>query len=285
MTPLRQQMIRELQLQRKSPATIEAYVAAVAHLAQFYHRSPDQLAVEQVRQFIHHLIVERKLSRDTVNQKICGIQFFYRYVLRQAEYSLRVPLKRSGYVPDPLGRGEVQRLFEAVRNRKHRLLLMTTYGGGFRCSEVVRLRPEHIISDRLLIRVVGAKGHKDRYTLLSPRLLDYLREYWREERPGAWLFPNRQTGEPLSSGTAQKIYVAAWRQAKLTHGSGIHSLRHSFATHLLEAGVDLVTIQRLLGHSNLNTTTRYLHVTSQHLERFSSPLDLLRLPGHEDCLA
>jgi len=277
-------LIEELQLHRKEEKTIEAYVAAVAELAKFAGRSPDRLEVADVRKYFLHLIVERRLARSTVNQRICGLRFFYGQVLQRPECVPRVPLKGSGRIPDPLGRNEVARLLEAAKNPKHRVLLMTTYGGGFRVSEVVRLRPEQILSDRMLIRINGAKGEKDRYTLLSVRMLAELRAYWRTYRPGEWLFPGTR-GRHLSRDSAQKIYTRARRVAELTHGPGIHTLRHSFATHLLEAGVDLVTIQRLLGHSDLRTTARYLHVTNQHLQGLTSPLDLLRMPSDDDPLA
>ncbi|MFO0820418.1 MAG: site-specific integrase [Pirellulales bacterium] len=281
MSPLRQRLIEELQLHRKADSTIEAYVAAVADLAKFFRRSPDQLEVANVRQYLHHLIVERRLARSTVNQRICGLRFFYSHVLQRPECVPRVPLKGSGRIPDPLGRNEVAQLLAAADNPKHRVLLMITYGGGLRVSEVVRLRPEQILSDRMLIRINCAKGQKDRYTLLSARMLSELRAYWRLYRPGEWLFPGG-SGESMAIASAQKCYQHAWRAARLTHGSGIHTLRHSFATHLLEAGVDLLTIQRLLGHSQLSTTARYLHVTNQHLQRLTSPLDLLRMPTDSD---
>jgi site-specific recombinase XerD len=278
-------MIEAMQLRRMSPKTIEAYVAAIVDLSRFYGgRSPDRISLEEVRKYVHHAIVERRLSYSTVNQRVSAIQFFWRYVLGQECARLEIPAKSSGGVADPLGRGEVARLLEATTNRKHRVLLMTTYGGGFRVSEVVRLRPEHILSDRMLIRIVEAKGHRDRYTLLSPRMLEELRAYWREYRPGEWVFAGRH-GNHLSISSAQMVYRRAWQAAGLTHGHGIHSLRHSFATHLLESGANVVAIQRLLGHADVSTTSHYLGITTQHLRELSSPLDLLRLPAETDRLA
>jgi site-specific recombinase XerD len=271
-------MIRELQLQRKSPRTIQAYVAAVADLAQFYNRSPDRIGVEEIRDFLHHVITRRQGAFSTCNQKLAGIKFFYRHVLRCEDLELRVPAKRSGRLPEPLSRSEVARLIEATRTTKQRVLLMTAYGAGLRVGELVRLEPGHIHSERMLIRVHEGKGHKDRYTLLSPRLLDALRDYWREYRPQRWLFPNAQGTGPMPVGTAQKVFYAAKDRAGLEHGHGIHSLRHSFATHLMEAGVPLPVLQRLLGHASLATTAKYLHVTSQHLDSLRGALDLLRLP-------
>jgi integrase/recombinase XerD len=282
MTSLRKKMIRELELHRKSPRTIEAYVTAVAQLARHFGRSPEGISLEEVRSFLHHLITERKLAFSSCNQKLAGIRFFYREVLGQPNFDLRVPAKRSGRLPEPLSRGEVARLLDGTHNGKHRVLLMTAYAAGLRVGELVRLRPEDIHSERMLIRVHQGKGRKDRYTLLSSRLLSELRTYWRRHRSEMWLFVNRDCSGSLPVGTAQKVYYTAKRRAGIRHGHGIHSLRHSFATHLLEAGVDLPTIQRLLGHSSLATTAKYLHVTSKHLRGTRSPLDLLRLPEPGD---
>jgi integrase/recombinase XerD len=282
MTPLRQSMIRELELQRKSPRTIQAYVAAVADLTKYYRRSPEGIDIEEIRQFLHHLITQRRVAYSTCNQKLAGIRFFYRYVLRQEQFDLRVPARRSGRLPEPLSRDEVRRLIEATRTPKHRALLMTAYGAGLRVGELVSLQLQHLHSDRMLIRVDQGKGHKDRYTLLSPGLLDALRHYWRQYRPQRWLFPDAKGTRPLPVGTAQKVFYGAKDRSGIEHGLGIHSLRHSFATHLMEAGVSLPVIQRLMGHAHLNTTAKYLHVTSKHLTSVRSPLDLLRVPPPEE---
>jgi site-specific recombinase XerD len=282
MTALRQKMIRELELHRKSPRTIEAYVSAVAQLARHCGRSPDRITLEQVRDFLHHVITRQKLSASTCNQKLAGIRFFHEHVLRRQGFDLRVPAKRSGRLPEPLSRSEIARLLEAPRCLKHRVLLMTAYGGGLRVSELVHLQLQDIHSERMLIRVNQGKGRKDRYTLLSPRLLDELRIYWRQYRPRVWLFVGADGCSPLSAGTAQKVFDRAKERAGIQHGHGIHSLRHSFGTHLLEAGVNLPTIQRLMGHSSLKTTAKYLHVTAQAFGKTGSPLELLRLPVPTD---
>lgn len=278
MTPLRQQMIRERELHRKAPKTIEAYVTAVTQLAEYHRRSPETISVAEVRDFLHHLITVRQLAFSSVNQKAGGIRFFYQHVLGREEFQLKVPMKRSGRLPQPLGRTEISRLFDAARNPKHRAILMTAYATGLRVSELAQLRLDDIHADRMLIRVDQGKGRKDRYTLLSPRLLEELRDYWREYRPRPWLFLNKDGCRHLPPCTAQKIYELCKLRAGITRGRGIHTLRHSFATHLLEAGVDLPTIQRLPGHTSLTTTAKYLHVTSKHLSGTHSPLDLLRLP-------
>jgi site-specific recombinase XerD len=275
-------MIRELELHRKAPKTVEAYVAAVAQLARFHGRSPERISREEIRDFLHHLITIQKVAYSTCNQKLAGIRFFYREVLGQQDFQLRVPAKRSGRLPEPLSRVQIARLLDATPNLKHRLLLMTTYGGGLRVSELVKLKPRDIQSERMLIRVDQGKGHKDRYTLLSPRLLEELRNYWRVYHPRTWLFEGSRVGCPLTVSTAQKAFDQAKQRAGVRHGNGIHCLRHSFATHLMEAGVSLPVIQRLMGHNQLSTTAKYLHVTSQHLGRVRSPLELLRHPQDQD---
>lgn len=285
MTPLRQRMIREMQLQQFTPRTIDSYVGGVLDLARFYRRSPDRLNREEVRSYLHHLLVERKLAQGTCNLRAAAINFFYRQVLGLASFDLGVRRKRSGKLPEVYSQQELTRLFEAVGNRQHRVLLMTTYAAGLRLSEVTHLKPIHIHAERLVIRVEQGKGRKDRHTLLSPRLLLELREYWRVYQPGEWLFPNQKRTGPMLRGTAQKIFYNAKRRAGLQRGHGLHTLRHCFATHLLEAGVDLRTIQLLLGHSSLNSTALYLHLTQKKFDQLHSPFDLLRLPEpHEAVL-
>jgi len=282
MTPLRQRMIREMELRQFRPRTIQSYVGGVAALAMFYGRSPDQLPLEQVRSYLHHLLVERQLAQSTINWHAAGLTFFYRQVLGLSSFDLQVRRKHSGKLPEVYSQEELVRLFAAAANRKHRVLLMTSYAAGLRVNEVTHLQPIHIHSQRLLIRVEQGKGGKDRYTLLSPQLLQELRHYWQEYRPGQWLFPNRQCSGPMPAGTAQKIFYHAKRRAGLERGHGIHTLRHCFATHLLEAGVDLRTIQLLMGHRSLNTTGLYVQLTRKRLDSLSSALDLLRLPRVEE---
>ncbi len=190
MTPLRKRMIRELELRRKAPTTVTSYVKAVKELARYYRRSPDRISTEEIRDYMHFLIVGKKLSYSSCNHKIVAINFFFREVVRR-KVDLRVPMKRSGRLPEPLSREEVARLLDAAENQKHRVLMMTAYSAGLRVSELVRLKPQDIHSDRMLIRVNQGKGRKDRYTLLSQRLLGELRAYWREFRPESWLFPNQ----------------------------------------------------------------------------------------------
>jgi site-specific recombinase XerD len=250
-------------------------VAHIAELASHYDRSPDRITVEEIRDLLHHLITERKLSFSSCNQRLAAYRFFYEQVLQHERLNLRVPTKRSGRLPQPFSRSEVARLIQATCNIKHQTLLMTAYGTGLRVEELVLLRCEDIRSERNLTFVRKGKGNKERFTLLSPQLLDQLRRYWREVRPDGWLFMNRFRTDHYAIGSAQHAYYCAKRRAGITSGHGIHTLRHSFATHLLEAGVDLVTIQRLLGHADLRTTVKYLHVTEKHTRGIRSPLDLL----------
>jgi integrase/recombinase XerD len=277
MTPLRHRMIREMELHRKSKHTIKAYVIAVSQLARHYSRSPEAISRDEVRDYFHHLITQGKLAFSSVNQKLAGIQFFYQHVLGEPGFDLKIPRKRSGYLPQPLGRSEIGRLFEVTKNFKHRMMLMTTYGGGLRGSETVILKPVDIHAPRMQIHIRGGKGNKDRYTLLSPKLLEELRRYWRLERPTDWLFPGRN-GAAYQAASLQRVYQRSKAKAGIQRGGGIHALRHSFATHLLEAGVDLITIGKLLGHRNPATTSRYLHVSRKHTQGVRSPLDLLPTP-------
>src|SRR5262249_31899920 len=259
MTPLRAQMIRDMQLERLAPQTQKAYVSAVAGLAKFYQCSPDRLKPEQLRTYLHHLLVERHLAWSSCNQVAAGLKFFYTKTLGWDVLHLDLP-PRTGrsQLPQVLSIEELQHLFTRAKNPRHRVLLMTTYAAGLRVSEVVRLQLTDIASDRMLLRVEQGKGRKDRYTLLSTRLLTDLRAHWYLLRPAPWLFPGRYPPTPMPIGTAQKIYYHAKRIAGITPGHGIHTLRHCFATPLLDVGVDVRTIQMLLGHQSLDTTTRYL---------------------------
>lgn len=277
MTPLRQRMIFELKVQRKSPHTVKAYVTAVSQLAAYYGRSPEQITEPEIREFFRHLIEDRKLAFASINTKLFGIQFLYTQVLGYKKFDIRIPCKRRRRLPVPLSRDEVRRLLEAVTNPKHRVMLMTAYAAGLRVSEVVNLKLTDIHSDRMMLLVRHGKGGKDRYTLLSTRLLKELRSYWRLYRPSDWLFVNGH-GVPMSVASLQNVFNKAKLAAGITRGRGIHCLRHSFATHLLESGIDLTIIAKLLGHRNLSTTSIYLHVTCRHMATITSPLDLLPDP-------
>lgn len=282
MTTLRQKFIRELVLRGTSPRTQEAYVAAVYQLARHYHKSPDQLSDEEIKNYLFHLATERKLSASTLNQVVSAFRSFYGLVLGRPTEQLRQVM--------PYGRREVRRaqVYSVAEIEKlltvgcpylrDRVFLMTVYGAGLRLNEACHLKFQHIDSARMQIRVEQGKGKKDRYTLLSPKLLGELRTYWKACRPKEWLFASKhRPGQPLPDGTAQRLYWRAVARAGLPDKGGIHTLRHSFATHLLEAGVEITVVQRLLGHSSLSTTSGYLHVRQERLAQIQSPLQLIDL--------
>jgi site-specific recombinase XerD len=282
MTLLRQQLIEELVLRGCSERTQEAYIHQVYQLAKFYRLSPDKLSEPQVRQYLFHLASERQLAASTVNQAVNAFRFLYGRVLHRDLEVLRQALphgRKSIRRPEVFSIGELERLLTVgAVHPMHRAFLMTVYGAGLRLNEACHLKFEHLDRARMQTRVELGKGRKDRYTLLSPALLAELERYWRVCRPRHWLFPSRRDPrQPLPDGTGQKIYNAAVERAGLRRKGGIHALRHSFATHLVEAGVELPVLQRLLGHQSLSTTTIYLHVRQERLAQIKGPLELLDL--------
>jgi len=278
MGTLRKQMTEAMKLRRFSPRTQQSYLAAVTGLAKYYRTPPDQLDCEKIKSYLLHLSEERGLSWSTCNVAVSAFCFFYIKVLGWEKVSLPLPPRKNPKtLPVLLSRPELERLFACAGSPKHRVLLLTTYAAGLRVSEVVHLKPADIDSNRLMIRVEQAKGAKDRYTILSPRLLEELRLYWKLYRPTTWLFPSsRDPQRQMHISKAQRIYYEAKRRAGITRGHGIHTLRHCFATHLLEAGLDLRTIQSLMGHTALTTTMRYLQVRSFEIRK--DLLDLLSIP-------
>ena len=281
MTHLRQRMIDAMLLRGFAPRTQEAYCDAVLALARHYHCSPEKLSAEQLQSYLLHLIREKKLAYASVNQAACAFRFLFGAVLRQPAARLDIPMaKVPKRLPQILSRDEVTRLIEAAATLRGRTLLTTTYAAGLRVSEVCALQLADIESaaDRMCLKVRQGKGSQDRYTLLSPRLLDALRRYWRDGRPRTWLFPNASGSAPIDVSTAQRIYCAARDAAGIAREGGIHTLRHAFATHLIEAGVGLHTVQRLLGHGHISTTMRYLHLARSHLTGTTSPLELIDPP-------
>lgn len=269
-------MIKELELARFAPNTQAAYLRAVEGLATYYRRAPDRISAEEVRAYLHHALVERKLAWSSCNVIACGLAFFYIKVLRREGFRLELPPRtRPKALPEVLSREEVAAILAAPASPKHRLLLATTYSAGLRVSEVVHLKLTDIDGARMTIRVEQGKGRKDRLTVLSERLLGELREYWKIQRPPVWLFPGRDITAPMTRGAAHWIYDHAKKTAGITRGRGIHTLRHCFATHSLEHGTDSTVIQQVLGHAYLSTTARYLHVSTRHLAQLKSPLDTL----------
>jgi site-specific recombinase XerD len=280
MSPMRKQMEADMAIRGLAYRTRESYVESVAKLAKFYGRGPDRISEAEVQRYLLHLLEERKLAHSSCNVVCSALEFFYRTTLKRRETEFCLPRpKVPARLPQILSREEVATLIEKTTHLKHRALLMTTYGGGLRLLEACRLKVADIDSDRMTLRVEQGKGAKDRYTLLSPRLLAELRRYWLVYRPGLWLFPSKDAEHPISDATVQKIFYAAKDRAGITKQGGIHALRHAFATHLLEAGVDVHTIQRLMGHGSLSTTARYFHLAQKHLSGTASPLELLERPG------
>ncbi len=281
MTPLREQYIRELAIRGYAQKTEVAYVAAVYGLAKYYRKGPDRVSDNELKDYLFYLARERKLSPSSLNQAVSGLRLFYDLVLHRNSEELRPVLPRSARVtrrPEVYSAQELERLFlQGCVHLKHRVFLMTVYGGGLRLSEACHLKPGHIDSGRMQIRVEQGKGRKDRCTLLSAKLLTELRAYWRAVHPGEWLFFGCDRKVPMTASTGQRIFENALRRAGLPHKGGIHSLRHSFATHLLEAGVEITVVQRLLGHSSLKSTITYLHVRQERLAQVKSPLQLLDL--------
>ena len=282
MTPLRLRMIQDMRLRNLSPRTVEAYVGAVARFAKHFGQSPEQLDAEQVRQYLLHLVDDQHASWSRYNQTRCALQFLYSVTLGKDQQLARVRCARlPRRLPTVLSRDEVRRLLAvAAGDLKHKALLMTLYGAGLRIAEALALRPADIDAGRMLIHVRGGKGNKDRMVTLSVQLLAVLREYWRSRRPpldrAGWLFPqNADRQRAMDGATAHRIVARTARRAGITRRVSPHTLRHSYATHLLDAGVDLRTIQLLLGHTNLKTTSLYMHVSQNRLRAVVSPLDLL----------
>jgi site-specific recombinase XerD len=256
--------------------TRESYVEAVRGIAKYYKRSPDTLTEGEVQRYLLHLIEERKLAWSSVNVAVSGLKFLFEVTLKRKGVEFAIPRPHQPQkLPQVLSREEVMRIIDAAANPRHRAVLITIYAAGLRLSEACRLKVSDIDSERMTLRIEQAKGAKDRYALLSPKLLKELRTYWAAYRPKDWLFPStRDAGLPLASTTVQRIFYRARDCAGVTKRCGIHGLRHAFATHMLEGGVDVHTIQRLMGHGDLGTTTRYFHLARHHLAQTPSPLEL-----------
>ncbi len=277
MSMLRTKMVDVMQLCGLSRGTQGIYVNAVAQLARFYGRSPDQITPEEVQGYLVHLMKEERYSHSMHNCIVSGLRFFYRRVLQRPDVELWIPRRRTPQrLPEVLSFEELQQLFAAARTSKQRALLMTTYAAGLRVSEVTHLQVGDIDSTRMVIRIRQGKGAKDRYTILTQALLLELRAYWKEERPRTWLFPSTDPEVPMSRGAAGRLYSQAKKRAGITKSGGIHSLRHCFATQLIESGVPTQTVQVLLGHSSARSTARYVHVARAKVEEQYSLLERVR---------
>jgi integrase/recombinase XerD len=276
MTPLRQRLLEDLQRRNYSPRTIACYVAHVAHFAGHFGRPPDQLSADEVRIWQLHLLQVRHVSWSAYNQAVCALRFFYGVCLQRPELVKAIPFgKRPKTLPAVLSRDEVLQFFAAFPTDPDRMIVRTTYACGLRIGEVVRLRVADIDSRRGVLQVRQGKGRKDRQVPLSPQLLQELRCYWQRYRPGDWLFPSSSPRGHCSTSALGRRVTRAVRGLGWSKHVSMHTLRHSYATHLLEAGVDVVTLQHLLGHNDLETTARYLHVSTLYLQRLPNPLDTL----------
>jgi len=276
MSPLQDAVLLQMRLRGFAAKTVEAYIYALKELCRYYLRPLDTLSCAEVQRFLDEIITVRKLAWATVNVYFSAYRFLYEQVLKRSTREFSIPPRgRSGRRPGVLSKDEVERLIDAPRNVKHRALLAMAYGSGLRVSEVVRVKIADIDRSRMMLRVEQGKGHKDRYTVLSSRALNLLEDVWRQERPSAYFFAPHHGDRPVCVGTAQAVYYAALRTSGVRRVGGIHVLRHCFATHLMEAGVDIYTIKRWMGHTALVTTGRYMHVTAEHLATIKSPLDTL----------
>ena len=281
MTELRRRMLEELRLRNYSPKTVEVYIRGVANFAQYFKLPPDRLRPEHIRHYQLLLVQRNKVAWAVFNQTVCALRFFYHHVLHRDWMIEHIPYPRhEEKLPVVLSTAEVAAVFEATRNLKHRTILMTIYAAGWRVSEVTHLRVADIDSQRQVICVRQGKGRKDRQVMLSPKLLELLRIYWKSYRPTVWLFPGKPAQRPITREAVFLICRQAGKAAHLSKRISPHTLRHCFATHLLEDAIDLRRIQVLLGHRNLKTTAKYLHVSNLAVRTTVSPLD--RLPDTDD---
>jgi integrase/recombinase XerD len=267
----------------RSPRTQETYTLMLRLFGRYLERGYtgrdlESVGPADVEAYQRHLVTERKVGFSSFNQATCALRFFYRTCLGRSDFEVaRMPYQRKRRVlPEILSPAEVAAIFDACRNLKHKTLLMTSYSGGLRLGETLALVPSDIDSARMMIRVEQGKGRKDRYVMLSETLLAELRTYWKAFRPVRWLFEGKTKGQPLSPSTAEKVFTTAAGRAGIKKGVSFHSLRHAFATHLLEGGTNIRVIQALLGHQSLTTTQVYTHVAQTYVNATPSPLDRLK---------
>lgn len=271
---LRERMILAMKVRNMSPLTIKVYVRVVSELAVHYDRSPDQLSVEQLQEYLEYLCTKRNLSWSSLNVAFSAFRFLYGQVLNQEKIRLSIPCRRScKQLPRVLSIEEVMQIVRSGSTVKSRTLLLTVYGCGLRVSEVCKLRPEDICSANNRVRVAQGKGNKDRYTLLPQKVLEELRNYWRIDQPGTWLFPGRYKNRPLATGSAQRVYYGALKRSGVKKLGGIHILRHCFATHLLKDGWDVYMIKQFMGHTSIATTGRYFNLVDLNAPDQKNPLD------------
>lgn len=277
MTPLRRRMIEDMQVRNLAPLTQTAYLQQVSQFARHFGQSPERLGKEDIRAYRVHLAQDKHLAASSIAVAVAALRFLYTVTLKR-DWSVDTDIptcRQPRKLPNVLSRGEVGQFLDAVADRKHRVILTACYAAGLRVSEAVRLKPAAIDSRRMVIRIEEGKGRKDRYVMLSPRLLDILRDYWKATRPKEWLFPGDRPGQPITRVAVEFVCRQTRRECGINKPITPHSLRHAFAVHLLEAGADLRTIQLLLGHRSLTTTSRYLHIATSKVCATASPLDAL----------
>jgi integrase/recombinase XerD len=278
MTPLRQRMSEDMQVRNLAPHTQRSYLQQVSQFARHFGKSPDLLGPDEIRAYQLHLTQEKQLSASSVLVAVAALRFLYKVTLKR-DWNLddTIPsCRKPQKLPVVMSPEEVSRFLDAVETLKHRVILTVCYAAGLRVSEAVRLTPGAIDSQRMVIRVEAGKGRKDRYVMLSPKLLDILRAYWRKARPQQWLFPGDLLGQPISTAAVENVCRQVRDRAAIPKPVTPHSLRHAFAVHLLEAGTDLRTIQLLLGHRSLSTTARYLSLSTSKVCATTSPLEFLQ---------
>lgn len=280
MTPLRQRMVEDMQIRNLSPHTQASYCQQIAQFARHFGKSPVELGPEDIRAYQVYLTNERNLAPVSILIAVAAIRFLYKVTLKKDwVFEDVIPTcKKPQKLPEIFSPAEVLDLLACVRTIKQRVILTTCYAAGLRVSEAIRLKATAIDSQRMVIRVEQGKGQKDRYVMLSPKLLETLRSYWRAARPQDWLFPGDHQGRPITASSVELACKLARRSAGITKPVTPHSLRHAFAVHLLESGTDVRTIQLLLGHRSLATTARYLRIATSKVCSTSSPLDLLPQP-------
>ena len=280
MGQLRDRMETDLRLAGYSPSTRKIYLGYAKLFAKYHMSSPAEMGEDQIRQYLLHMVEEKKILRETYRQIRAALIFLYTVTLKRQTEVEHLPVRRKKVkLPVILSGTEVQTLLDAVRVAKYRAIVMAQHAGGLRISEACRLRPEDIDSKRMVIHVRAGKGGRDRYTVLSARFLAFLRDYFRKYRPDGWLFPGKTTDGHASPDTSRRVFHAALAASGISKKLTPHALRHCFATHLLESGVDIAVIQALLGHGSLRATEVYTHVSVERIGRVKSLLDLLGTPA------
>jgi integrase/recombinase XerD len=279
MTQLRQRYLEDLRLRNYSPKTQEYYIYCVSLFARYFNKSPEELGPEHIREYQLYLLEKKKSSWAFFNQTVCALRFLYRTTLDKEWVVSRIPFpRRERKLPEVLSQSEVVQFLAAIKKLKYRTAMTTAYAAGLRLSEIRNLKVSDIDSKRMTIRVRQAKGHKDRYVLLSPKLLALLRQYWQSQRPTTWLFPGKTNQDQLNERVLQDVARRARHLSGLKKKITTHTLRHCFATHLLEAGTDIKTIQMLMGHATLQTTLQYIHISQRAVAAVRSPFDELPEP-------